>query len=327
VSTSAFARTERGSATRSKLERKSGVVKLWRVARASLLRVIDPRSVRVDDVVSLTTHECRAPLIADRTRSLEWTLGILIATLLLCTRVCHAQALPSTEQENDISPTGPEAGKALAAELSNLRLEENAKGVLKIRGRDHKMTEVPIKAQPVPGDSQWKMIYQASATEHAGAEQLTVVHTTNGPTQYYYAQAPRPGEPLGEPKLLSGTQAEIPLAGSDFWLSDLGFEFFHWPQQIRHKGELRRGRSCFVLESTNPNARPGQYARVVSWIDKESGAPIEAEAYGVDGKLLKQFEIGSVQKIDGRYEVKELKMNNRANASRTTLEFELDARQ
>jgi len=43
--------------------------------------------------------------------------------------------------------------------------------------------------------------------------------------------------------------------------------------------------------------------------------------------LLKQFEIGSVQKIDGRYEVKELKMNNRANASRTTLEFELDARQ
>jgi Outer membrane lipoprotein-sorting protein len=312
--------------TRSKLERKFAVVKPWGVARTSLLRVIDPRSVRGNEAVSLTTHECRAPLIADRPRYLQWTLGLLIAILALSVRDCHAQALPSTAQENDISPTGPEAGKALAAELSNLRLEENAKGVLKIRGRDHKVTEVPITAQPQTGDTQWKMIYRASATEQAGAEQLTVVHTTNAPTQYFYAQAPKPGEPLGEPKLLTGAQAEIPLAGSDFWLSDLGFEFFHWPQQIRHKGVIRRDRSCFVLESVNPNARPGEYARVMSWIDKESGAPIEAEAYGTDGKLLKQFEIGSVQKIDGRYEVKDLKMSNRANSSRTTLEFELDSK-
>jgi hypothetical protein len=259
-------------------------------------------------------------------RALQWTCALLVANTVLSLQICRAQALPSTEQENDISPTGPEAGKALAAELSNLRLEENAKGVLKIRGRDHKLTEVPITAQPVPGDTQWKMVYLASATEHAGAEQLTVVHTTNGPTQYLYAQASKPGEPVGEPKILTGAQAEIPLAGSDFWLSDLGFEFFHWPQQIRHKGEIRRSRSCFVLESINPNAKRGEYARVVSWIDKESGAPIEAEAHGTDGKLLKQFEIGSVQKIDGRYEVKDLKMSNRANSSRTTLEFELDSK-
>jgi len=41
----ASAPTERGSATRSKPERKFGVVKPWRVAQAGLLRVIDPRSV------------------------------------------------------------------------------------------------------------------------------------------------------------------------------------------------------------------------------------------------------------------------------------------
>ncbi len=259
-------------------------------------------------------------------------VGNLIVTLPLSLALAifvaaygaRAQALPSTEQENDISPTGPEAGKALAAELSNLRLEENAKGVLKIRGRDHKVTEIPIKAQPVPGEAQWKMVYLASATNDRGAEQLTVVHTTNGPNQYLFARAPSPGAPIGEPKVLTGAQADIPLAGSDFWLADLGFEFYHWPQQIRHKGELRRGRSCFVLESINPNAKPGEYARVVSWIDKESGAPIEAEAYGTDGKLLKQYELGAVQKIDGRYEVKDLKMSNRENATRTTLEFELE---
>ena len=45
----------------------------------------------------------------------------------------------------------------------------------------------------------------------------------------------------------------IPFAGSDFWIADLGLEFFHWPEQKVLKKEFRRNCSCVVLESTNPN--------------------------------------------------------------------------
>jgi Outer membrane lipoprotein-sorting protein len=229
-------------------------------------------------------------------------------------------AQPVMAQQDEISPVGPEAGRALAAELRNLRLEESSTGVLKIRGHGRKMVEIPIRAQPMPGEAQWKMVYLAGTADNpAQGEQLTVVHAANGPNQYVY------GAP-GATKVLTGAQAQIPFAGSDFWLADLGFEFYHWPGQIRQKGELRRGRSCFVLESINPNARPGEYSRVVSWIDKESGAPIEAEAYGIDGRLLKDFEIGSVRKVNGRYQVKDLKMSNRRDGTRTTLEFDPEPR-
>ena len=46
--------------TRGKLERKFGVVKPWRAARAGLRRVIDPRSVRADKPRSLNACEALA---------------------------------------------------------------------------------------------------------------------------------------------------------------------------------------------------------------------------------------------------------------------------
>ena len=53
-----------------------------------------------------------------------------------------------------------------------------------------------------------------------------------------------------------------PFAGSDFWLCDLGLEFFHWPQQKVLKKEFHRQCACTVLESTNPNpSADGLFAR------------------------------------------------------------------
>ena len=80
-----------------------------------------------------------------------------------------------------------------------------------------------------------------------------------------------------------------PFAGSDFWIADLGLEFFHWPEQKILKKEFRRGRGCMVLESTNPNPSTNGYSRVDSWIDKESGGIVQAKAYDAKGKLLKEF--------------------------------------
>ncbi len=225
----------------------------------------------------------------------------------------------------DVSPTGADAGRELAATLRSMRPVENVKwsGILKIAGRKTKVPPIPIQCETTPGETNWSVRYWTAATATMGAEKLTIVFSPDGPNQYIYARAASPGAPLGEAKTLTGAEADIPLADSDFWLSDLGFEFYHWPDQERFPGQMRRSRPCNVLESRNLHPAPDGYTLVRTWVEKESGQPLQAEAYGANQKLMKEFELGSVTKINGHYEVKDLKMFNRKTGSRTYLDFNL----
>jgi hypothetical protein len=225
-------------------------------------------------------------------------------------------------------PTGPAAGQDLAAALCSMRPVEDAdwRGVMKISGRGHQTLAIPVTCRTTTGESAWTVTYTTGATNSVVAEKLVINFSTNAPPQYLYSRAASPGAPLGEARHLSGAEADIPLGGSDFWLSDLGFEFYHWPDQNRLKGEMRRGKPCFVLQSVNPHPAVGGYGRVKVWIEKESGAPLQAETYGADGKVLKEFELGSVKKVNDRYQLKDMEIINYQTGSRTRLVFDLDAK-
>ena len=116
-----------------------------------------------------------------------------------------------------------------------------------------------------------------------------------------------------------------PFAHSDFWLCDLGLEFFHWPAQkvLPKTTNLKRGRAYTLLESTNPNPATNGYSRVRSWIDKETGGILEAEAYDAAGKLLKEFEPKSFKKVNGQWELQDMEIYNDQTRSRTRIEFDL----
>jgi hypothetical protein len=122
---------------------------------------------------------------------------------------------------------------------------------------------------------------------------------------------------------LSGNDLLHPFAHSDFWIADLGLEFFHWPEQKTLKKETRKTRSCNVLESTNPNPSTNNYSRVVSWIDEESGGIVHAEAFDAQNKLLKEFDPKSFKKVNGQWELQEMQIRNVQTASRSRIEFDL----
>ena len=63
---------------------------------------------------------------------------------------------------------------------------------------------------------------------------------------------------------------------------------------------------------------------MLSWIDKESDGILEAEAYDINGKLLKVFEPKSFKKVDGQWELQEMEIRNVQTGSRTRLEFDLN---
>jgi hypothetical protein len=121
----------------------------------------------------------------------------------------------------------------------------------------------------------------------------------------------------------------VPFVNTDFWLADLGLDFLHWPEQRLvpdAKITMRKSTPCKVLDSLNPRASdasgPG-YARVRSWVAIENGGLVYAEAYDRHNKLLKVFEISNVEKVNGHWELKEMKIRNEQTDSVTRLEFDL----
>jgi len=124
---------------------------------------------------------------------------------------------------------------------------------------------------------------------------------------------------------LSGGEAFTPIAGSDFTLADVGMEFLHWPTQRLLKKEVRRTQSCDKLESIAPHGWPGDYVRVLSWFDVDTGGPVVVEAYNGKGKLVKEFRPTKFEKVDGQYRVEEIEMNTFPAKTRSIIRFDVKA--
>ena len=177
--------------------------------------------------------------------------------------------------------------------------------------------------------SNWLTFYQAALTKQTNY--LRIIHVANLTNIYSYSTNANDAVPvLGDIPLsghffpnhqVSGSALMTPFAHSDFWIADLGLEFFHWPEQKILKKENRRSRGCIVLESTNPNPSRNGYSRVVSWIDEETLGIVHAEAYDFKNKLLKEFDPKSFKKVNGQWELQEMEIDNVQTGSRTRLEF------
>jgi len=248
------------------------------------------------------------------TQRLAWAAGLLLA---MSTRAAT----------NDVVATGTE-GHHLARQLKELQPAENSSltGVLKIFPGRNKRIEVPVEFQTTVTATNWQVTYIASGTNKQNFMSVTVKHTADQPNDYSLANYGRPHSDTNACGVLAGDQTMIPFAGSDFWLVDLGLEFFHWPKQKVLKKELRSGQSCSVLESTNPNPAAGGYARVVSWIDIDTGGIVYAEAYDTKGERLKRFEPKALKKVSGQWQLQEMVIRNLKTGSRTAIEFNLESR-
>ena len=239
-------------------------------------------------------------------------------------------------------------GRKLALHLLEQRPAENTTqtGILKLRDGEGNRSEIPVKCEVTVTPTNWQSIYQVIYTNDT--ETLAVIHTdlqmhqpegdfpSSGGRQYIIAGAS--DFQFGSPNTYTHQHIRrglavkgllkdylIPFAGSDFWECDLGLEFFHWPTQkvLPKTSNLKRGREYTLLESINPNPATNGYSRVRSWIDKETGGILAAEAYDAQGKLLKEFEPKSFKKVNGQWELQEMEIRNVQTGSRTRLEFDL----
>lgn len=217
-------------------------------------------------------------------------------------------------------------GQKLAMEIRSQVPEESMEvnGVLVVRDSNGKRTKVPFHYQVIINEGKWRSVYETRPAGTAATEKLVVVRSPGSPNEYLHSLSESSSGQAGRSNSLAGDQAMIPFAGSDFWLADLGLEFLHWPRQRiveEAKIKMRKGRPCKVLESINPQPGASGYTRVRSWIDTKTGGVILAEAYGTNNRLVKEFEIGGLIKVNGQYELKNMEMRNTELDTQTVLEF------
>ncbi len=115
------------------------------------------------------------------------------------------------------------------------------------------------------------------------------------------------------------------VRGTGVTYEDLALKFLYWPNARVLGDEAVRTRSCWKLQ-LHPPSRDSQYSNVFLWIDKASGALMRMEGYDWNGQLAKRFEVISAQKIDNRWflkqmRVEELQPGTNKVQSRTYLEI------
>ena len=115
------------------------------------------------------------------------------------------------------------------------------------------------------------------------------------------------------------------IRGTNLTYEDIALKFLYWPDASVLGDQNIRTRNCWKLQLRAPS-RDSQYGTVWLWVDKNSGALMRMEGYNPKGQLIKRFEVVSAQKIDNRWFLKQMRIEeiqpgtNKA-LSRTYLEI------
>ena len=108
-------------------------------------------------------------------------------------------------------------------------------------------------------------------------------------------------------KRFSNSRLDEKIGGTSVSYGDLALKFLYWPDAQVLGADTLRTRNCWKLRLSAPG-RDSPYASVLLWVDKESGAIMRMEAYDVRDKLIKRFEVVSAQKIEGRWFLKQMRV-------------------
>ncbi len=98
------------------------------------------------------------------------------------------------------------------------------------------------------------------------------------------------------------------IRGTTVTYEDLALKFLYWPGGRVLGDETVHARSCWKIQLAAPT-RDSQYANIFLWVDKKSGALMRMEGYDANGKLVKRFEVVAAQKIDNRWFLKQMRVD------------------
>jgi outer membrane lipoprotein-sorting protein len=109
------------------------------------------------------------------------------------------------------------------------------------------------------------------------------------------------------PEKVTDSKLNQRIRGTGVTYEDLAFKFLYWPTARVLGEENVRTRKCWKLQLRAPS-RESQYSNVLLWVDKASGTLMRLEGYDWNAQLAKRFEVVSAQKIDKRWFLKQMRI-------------------
>ena len=106
---------------------------------------------------------------------------------------------------------------------------------------------------------------------------------------------------------LAASKLDQKIRGTGVTYEDLALKFLYWPNARVLGQESIRTRACWKLQLRAP-LRQSQYSNVLLWVDKTSGALMRLEGFDWNDQLSKRFEVVSAQKIDNRWFLKQMRI-------------------
>jgi hypothetical protein len=106
---------------------------------------------------------------------------------------------------------------------------------------------------------------------------------------------------------VGASKLEEKIRGTIVMYGDLAFKFLYWPTARVLGEENVRTRKCWKLQLRAPS-RESPYSNLLLWVDKASGALMRVEGYDWNAQLIKRFEVVSAQKIEGRWFLKQMRV-------------------
>lgn len=107
---------------------------------------------------------------------------------------------------------------------------------------------------------------------------------------------------------VAGTDFATLVRGTDISFEDVAMRFLYWPDAKVLGEESKTLRKCWKLQVAPPKGVNSVYASVVLWIDEESGAMMEAQAYDASGKPATAFKLIEPQMIGGVWLPKKIRI-------------------
>jgi hypothetical protein len=102
-------------------------------------------------------------------------------------------------------------------------------------------------------------------------------------------------------------QFDHKIRGTAVTYEDLTLRFLYWPNAKVIGDDTIGVVDCWRLELRAPS-RQSQYPTVRLWVQKDGPAIMKVEGYDSNGKLAKRFTVVSGQKIEGRWFLKQMRI-------------------
>jgi len=106
---------------------------------------------------------------------------------------------------------------------------------------------------------------------------------------------------------IAPAQFDHKVRGTGVTYEDLAMKFLYWPDAKVTGENSIRTRNCWKVELKAPS-RQSQYSNVWMWVDKNGGAIMRMDGFDWNAKLSKRFEVVSAQKIDDRWFLKQMRI-------------------